>query len=131
MERLIPEKLKTLAAVLPVPLYVVGGSVRDFLAGHAREKGDFVDWDVCAPLAGDVFAAAAKKCGFSVRAVYANTGTVKLTDEAGTGVEFSSFRSDKYVRGTHTPAAVFFTEMPQTVTAPRPRSPAGWCRRTA
>ena len=110
MERLIPEKLKALAAVLPVPLYVVGGSVRDFLAGHAREKGDFADWDVCAPLAGDVFAAAAKKCGFSVRAVYANTGTVKLTDEAGTGVEFSSFRSDEYVRGTHTPAAVFFTE---------------------
>lgn len=110
MEKFIPEKLKNLSSVLSAPLYVVGGSVRDFLAGHAREEGDFSDWDVCAPVPPEAFAAAAEKCGFFVRSVYKNTGTVKLTDEAGTGVEFSSFRSDEYVRGTHAPAAVWFTQ---------------------
>lgn len=110
MEKFIPEKLKTLSAVLPAPLYVVGGSVRDFLAGHARAEGDFSDWDVCAPVLPETFAAAAEQCGFLVHSVYKNTGTVKLTDPSGTGVEFSPFRSDEYVRGTHTPAAVWFTQ---------------------
>ena len=60
MLQFIPEKLKKLAAVLPAPLYVVGGSVRDFLAGHARKQADFSDWDVCAPVLPEVAAAAAK-----------------------------------------------------------------------
>ena len=110
MLQFIPEKLKKLAAVLPAPLYVVGGSVRDFLAGHARKQADFADWDVCAPVLPEVAAAAAKDCGFAVRSVYKNTGTVKLTDGAGTELECSSFRSDEYVRGLHAPAKVYFTQ---------------------
>ena len=33
MQRILPAQLKALAAALDAPLYVVGGSVRDFLAG--------------------------------------------------------------------------------------------------
>lgn len=110
MIRFIPENLKKLAGEFSFPLYVVGGSVRDFLAGHARVQADFSDWDVCAPVTFDVFSAAAKKQGFFVQSEYKNTGTVKLTDPAGVAYEFSSFRSDKYVRGEHTPSEVYFTE---------------------
>ncbi len=110
MQRFIPQNLKKLAEELPVPLYVVGGSVRDFLAGYAREEGAFADWDVCAPMLPEPFAAAAEKNGFAVRSVYKNTGTVKLTDGSGTEIEFASFRSDQYVRGVHAPVSVCFTQ---------------------
>ena len=46
MERLIPRPLKELAAALPAPLYLVGGSVRDFLAGFSAGE---TDWDLCSP----------------------------------------------------------------------------------
>jgi hypothetical protein len=88
-------------------LYVVGGSVRDFLAGLlAREH----DWDICSPLSADEFVSCANACGFTVKAVYRNTGTVKLHDSDGVDYEYSCFRSDKYVRGTHVPVEIFFTE---------------------
>ncbi len=105
MQKIIPQELKNLALACPVPLYVVGGSVRDGLAGLVSAKQD---WDICAPYPADEFAALAAQKGFSVRAVYRNTGTVKILGKEGE-YEYSSFRSDKYVRGTHTPVQVYFT----------------------
>ncbi len=105
MQKLLPQELKTLATLCPTPLYVVGGSVRDFLAGLTPAKQDL---DICAPCSAEEFAALATKQGFSVKAIYRNTGTVKLMG-AESEYEFSSFRSDEYVRGTHTPVSVFFT----------------------
>ena len=107
MNTVIPVALKELAARLPAPLYAVGGSVRDFLAGHFPERAD---WDICSPADEAEAAAAARACGFTVRAVYRNTGTVKLADGEGTEYEFTRFRSDKYVRGIHTPAEIAFTD---------------------
>lgn len=106
----IPRNLKKLSATCDFPIYVVGGSVRDFLSGHARVQSDFSDWDICAPVSVERFSVAAKKCGFIIDSEYKNTGTLKLSDSDGTGYEFSSFRSDKYVRGNHTPSEVYFTE---------------------
>ena len=110
MIKFIPENLKKLSAACAFPLYVVGGSVRDFLSGVAFQAEHFSDWDVCAPVPFEVFSQTAKKAGFTVHSEYKNTGTVKLTDSKGVGYEFSSFRSDQYVRGEHTPRAVYFTK---------------------
>lgn len=105
----IPRPLVALANACSFPIYAVGGSVRDFLAGYVRSESDVSDWDICAPVLPEIFAAEAEKAGFCVRSVYRNTGTVKLIDECGTGYEFTSFRSDEYVRGKHTPEQIYFT----------------------
>ncbi len=105
MLEILPNELKTLASALPVPLYVVGGSVRDYLAGLAAKKRD---WDICAPFAAEELAALATESGFTVKAVFRNTGTVKLVGKEGE-YEYSSFRSDEYVRGIHAPVNVYFT----------------------
>ena len=107
MHRFLPEKLKILADNCPKPLYVVGGFVRDFFIG---KKEGSTDVDLCAPLSADEFLACAEKTGFHAVAVYRNTGTVKIKGEDGEEYEFTSFRSDEYVRGKHTPERIFFTE---------------------
>ena len=107
MYQILPKSLQTLAKYTPVPLYAVGGAVRDFLAGFTPK---IPDWDICAPLSAEEFAEIATQNGFTVRAVYRNTGTVKLSDDDGQEYEYSCFRSDKYVRGIHTPVEIFFTD---------------------
>ncbi len=106
MAGLIPSKLNKLAAACPFPLYLVGGSCRDFLAEVNAPLNDF---DICAPASAEDFARVAERCGFKVNAVYKNTGTVKLTG-GGAGYEYAAFRTDEYVRGEHNPARTFFTD---------------------
>lgn len=106
MLEILPEKLIDLAHACPFPLYVVGGTCREYLSSMFPLKPDY---DICAPVLPEVFAEAAEKFGFAQCAVYKNTGTVKLKAE-GEDYEFTSFRSDKYVRGTHTPAKIYFTD---------------------
>lgn len=105
MQLEIPEKLNALAERADFPLYVVGGTVRDALAGLPSAQ----DWDICAPADAEHFSALAQECGFTVNGVYKNTGTVNLTD--GTQkYEFTSFRTDVYRRGEHAPSRVTFTK---------------------
>lgn len=106
MVEILPQKLKELAAACSFPLYVVGGTCREYLSSSFPLKPDY---DICAPVQPEEFAAVAEKLGFEKCAVYKNTGTVKLKTE-GQEYEFTSFRSDKYVRGMHTPAKIFFTD---------------------
>ncbi len=106
MRAILPENLINLAKACPKPLYIVGGSVRDHLAGLTPSMHD---WDVCSPLSAEQFSKIAQKNGFFVQAVYRNTGTVKFSDGA-TDYEYACFRSDIYVRGTHVPVEIFFTE---------------------
>jgi poly(A) polymerase/tRNA nucleotidyltransferase (CCA-adding enzyme) len=107
MRSSIPNTLFSLAFSLPTPLYVVGGSVRDHLANlHC----DIPDWDICAPISAQDFAEIATQCGFTIQAVYKNTGIVKLADIDGVDYEYTCFRSDKYVRGTHVPVEIHFTD---------------------
>ncbi len=115
MREIIPKSLYALAKACPVPLYVVGGSVRDHLANLSPYPSETTsqtsnDWDICAPLSADSFSALATANGFSVKSVYRNTGTVKLKDESGVDYEYTCFRSDKYVRGEHVPIEIHFTD---------------------
>ena len=106
MKNTLPENLIRLANDCPYPLYVVGGRVRDFIAGLKTDKPDT---DICAPADAEDFVARAKNAGFIIDAVYKNTGTVKLSC-GGVDYEFTSFRSDEYVRGIHRPVNTFFTD---------------------
>ena len=107
MRKILPKNLILLAEAVPKPLYVVGGSVRDYLAGFPLSTPD---WDICSPLSAEKFAELAKTHGFEVKSVYKNTGTVKVKDAEGVDYEYSCFRSDKYVRGTHVPVEIYFTD---------------------
>lgn len=107
MKKIIPKNLLNLASVCHDSLYIVGGSVRDFLLGYPiTQKTDF---DLSSPMAEEEFTAAAQSCGWEVKSVYRATGTVKLTDGDGASYEFARFRSDEYVRGEHRPRATCFT----------------------
>jgi len=106
MKEILPENLIKLAEKCSFPLYVVGGRVRDYLAGFTPEKPDT---DICAPASAEEFSHIAESCGFTVQSVYRHTGTVKLTCGKD-GFEFACFRSDGYIRGEHVPAETFFTD---------------------
>lgn len=106
MREILPQTLIELAKACPKPLYVVGGSVRDYLANLSPTMHD---WDVCSPMSAEQFSEIAAQNGCFVQAVYRNTGTVKFSD-GETDYEYACFRSDKYVRGTHVPVEIFFTD---------------------
>lgn len=108
MRNVLPKNLFHLAENCKKPLYVVGGSVRDHLAKLTQKKGEW-DFDLCSPTSIEELIESAQKSGFTVRATYKNTGTVKLQDKLGVGYEYSCFRSDEYVRGTHVPVQTTFT----------------------
>ena len=106
MIEILPEKLIELAHKCPFPLYVVGGTCREYLSSAFALKPDY---DICAPAPPELFASLAEELGFEKCAAYKNTGTVKL--RAGDDeYEFTSFRSDKYVRGRHAPVKIYFTD---------------------
>ena len=107
MREKLTKDLISLAEACPGPLYLVGGSVRDYLAGTLSPAPD---WDLASPVTEEEFLAAAQMSGFEVRAVYPATGTVKLKDGQGAEYEFTRFRSDTYVRGMHAPAGTKFTQ---------------------
>ena len=110
LKNLIPTPLFRLAEACNAPLYLVGGAVRDTLAGLTTQSGR-LDLDICSPMRFDEFLSTAERCGFTAKSVFKNTGTVKLLDESSNEYEYCSFRSDKYVRGTHVPVEIFFTEL--------------------
>ena len=106
MFKSIPEKLYELALKLNKPLYVVGGTCRDYLAGFPFRSQD---WDICAAICAEDVRAAAESTGFFISAVYGHTGTVRMSAD-GVDYEYTCFRTDKYVRGVHSPEKVYFTE---------------------
>jgi tRNA nucleotidyltransferase/poly(A) polymerase len=109
LKNLIPTPLFRLAEACNAPLYLVGGAVRDTLAGLTTQHSR-LDLDICSPMRFEEFLSTAECCGFTAKSVFKNTGTVKLLDENGNEYEYCSFRSDKYVRGTHVPVEIFFTD---------------------
>ncbi|MCD7729636.1 MAG: HD domain-containing protein [Clostridia bacterium] len=106
MREILPQSLIDLAAECSFPLYVVGGTCREFILGVRALQPDY---DICAPASADELIEAAEKCGFEICGVFKNTGTVKMRF-GGDSFEFSSFRSDKYVRGVHRPVRIYFTD---------------------
>ncbi len=110
MRTILPKHLIELANACEKPLFVVGGAVRDFLAGLTLRAKAAQDWDICSPMRFEEFTQTAQALGFVIKSVFKNTGTVKLKDPEGIEYEYSSFRSDRYVRGTHVPVETFFTD---------------------
>jgi len=108
MREFLPDNLLKLADVCQQSLYMIGGSVRDFLLGVPLDQK--TDYDLSSPMSEVELIEKAEGLGFQIVAVYKNTGTVKLKDLEGTSYEFTRFRSDKYVRGIHAPSEVIFTE---------------------
>ena len=108
MRRILPNSIFILAQNSQKPIYAVGGIVRDFLLG-ATSFNQNLDFDICAPMSADEFILLAQSLDFTVKSVFKNTQTVKLQDTQGNNFEFSSFRSDKYIRGVHTPIETVFT----------------------
>ena len=106
LRKFLPEKLVELSRFADFPLYVVGGSVRDFLSGQLKKNADF---DLAGYGEEELLFRAAERAGFTIKAVYRNTGTVLLCDSDGRKYEFTRFRSDSYVRGLHTPKSITFT----------------------
>jgi tRNA nucleotidyltransferase/poly(A) polymerase len=74
----------------------------------SSEKTTKRDWDICAGVEPDEVIVLAERLGMVATAVYRNTGTVKLSDGENE-YEFTSFRSDTYVRGVHQPVETTFT----------------------
>ena len=109
LKNLIPGPLLRLANACDKPLYLVGGSVRDTIAGLTPNNGAY-DLDICSPMPFEEFLSLATTVGLKARSIFKNTGTVKLTDKYGNEYEYCSFRSDKYIRGTHVPVETFFTD---------------------
>lgn len=105
MYRHLSSNLTEFARACPFPLYIVGGRVRDFIAG-LRPAADF---DVCAPADADSVKKIAEACGYEVKAEYKRTGTLKL-EKDGEELEYAAFRTDKYVRGEHVPVKAYFTD---------------------
>ena len=108
MREILPKTLLNLAENCKNPLYVVGGSVRDHLARLTPKSGKR-DFDLSSPTPVETFVESAIKSGFTIKSTYKNTGTLKLQDKGGVGYEYSCFRSDEYVRGTHVPVQTTFT----------------------
>ena len=98
------DKLTRLCEIFPVPLYIVGGYVRNYLIdGYISQ-----DVDLAAPLKSDDAESYISRAGFKIIAEYKRTGTIVFTDGENK-YEYTSFRKDEYVGGGHSPEKTTFT----------------------
>lgn len=105
MRRIFEKNLIGLAEVLDKPLYAVGGVVRNYLINGSVSD----DVDLAAAITTEELIPCLNAAGFTVAAEYKRTGTVMFTD-GKRKYEFTSFRSEKYIGGEHTPKETEFTE---------------------
>ena len=105
MIKVLPKNLIALANKLDKPLYLVGGSVRNYLIDGSLSG----DLDVCASIPVQQFVQVVEDCGLKVRATYPRTGTVLFID-GDKLYEYTAFRRERYVGGEHTPEYTEFTE---------------------
>lgn len=100
-----PEALRAFAARLPVPLYAVGGCVRDALLGKPCH-----DIDLASALRPEELQQFAAEAGYACPTVNARLGTVLLCI-GGDRFEHTTFRTESYPQGGgHSPTAVAFTD---------------------
>ena len=105
MIKVLPKNLIDLASKLDKPLYLVGGSVRNFLLDGTLSG----DLDVCASIPVEEFVCGVENCGLKVVATYPRTGTVLFVDGEN-HYEYTAFRRERYVGGSHTPEYTEFTD---------------------
>ncbi len=99
----IPVALKKLATLFPVPLYVVGGAVRDHLLGYKLS-----DYDLASSLTGEEVMELLKDSEYKVTPHSLKLGTLGI--KAGEIIfEYTAFRKDSYsLKGNHLPERVEF-----------------------
>ena len=97
-------KLLNFAEILPKPLYVVGGYVRNFLI----DKYISSDIDLSSALRVEEILPYVEKSGLKVIGEYKRTNTLLLSD-GDNKYEFTSFRCDVYSKG-HTPVYTTHTD---------------------
>ena len=100
MRDFVPEPLFSLAAALKKetgkPLYLIGGKVRDYLAGFSMASSDF---DICAPVPAEIFMKTALTSGFCADAAYARTGTMKISLRQNGGNEKKRYKNGSGICG--------------------------------
>ncbi len=98
--------LKHLASLLPEPLYLVGGCVRDAILGFNP-----YDYDICSALSpAEVLETLGCVSGIKISTTSPKLGTLKITYE-GVSYEYTTFRTDSYAcDGSHEPVSVAFTQ---------------------
>ena len=107
MEIKVDQNLLKLAQILPEPLYIVGGYVRDCFFGSGEEA----DIDLSSANTDEDFLSAVKKAGFFVNSVYKRTGTFNIISPDKKVYEYTKFRTDSYFSGGgHAPKEVVFTK---------------------
>ncbi len=99
----IPVALKNLATLFPVPLYVVGGAVRDYLLGYKLS-----DYDLASSLTCEEVMGLLKDTKYKATPHSLKLGTLGVKVD-GLTVEYTAFRKDSYsLKGNHLPERVEF-----------------------
>lgn len=95
----VPESLRAFAAQFPVPLYLVGGYVRDAVCGVISQ-----DIDICSSLPAEEVKNLLSGTEYRISLLKRDTGSVSiLSDE--TEWQYTAFRTDVYEKG-HTPKSI-------------------------
>lgn len=101
----IPDRLKKLADLFPVPLYVVGGYLRNCLLGIAKE-----DIDICSSLKVEELETLLKGSEFKLKIKSKILGSALVYD-GEREYEYTCFRRDIYPNnGSHMPESVEFVD---------------------
>lgn len=100
----VPSDLKEFALLFPVPLYLVGGYVRDALCGKISD-----DFDICSSLSADEVKDLLDGTPYKISVIKRNTGTVGIR-YGKSEWQYTAFRTDNY-SGGHTPSSISSTDI--------------------
>ena len=102
---IVTNTLKRLADYFPVPLYVVGGAVRDYILGYPN-----ADCDLASALTSQEVKELLKDSEFRVAEASLKLGTLKIY-YGNESYEYTVFRVDSYAdNGKHSPESVKFVK---------------------
>lgn len=102
----VSDDLKSLASLFTQhdkKLYIVGGFVRNSIL-NLKET----DVDICGEILPDEVIKLSTKLGYRAQVVNSKLGTVLITTKNGNQYEYTTFRSESYVNGNHSPEEVEF-----------------------
>ncbi len=103
MKIAVPSDIVNIAKLLPKPIYVVGGFVRDSLLGFTPH-----DIDLAGDISPEELTVTLENNGYKVKPNSPKLMTVKIISESGE-YEYTAFRTDSYTEG-HAPASVKRTD---------------------
>jgi tRNA nucleotidyltransferase (CCA-adding enzyme) len=105
----LPEILQNLSNTLQIPLYLVGGAVRDYLLGQQVK-----DYDLTTPVLPDEVEAVIRRAGYKPYTLGKKFGTIglKFSISGKTElVEITTFRQEEYTSGSRKPSVEFVSDI--------------------